>query len=161
MKSSGTVANFTGRLWSAQEQYAQCGDFGRAEFESLAQLVTKLHHSAVRAGEDERQFLFAQTVECTGDGPLIILYDWISAGGLIASVDETIERERIIIRRRDLLFHEHAEHANLVRVKDNRPIVTGAVDDYFWPGFAHVSFKLIVRLKTNLPGALSFTSGVK
>ena len=77
--------------------------------------MAKFQRAAVGAGIDKGEFLFAQTIQRAGDGVFVVFNNWIAAGRLIATIDERIQRQGIILGRGDLLFHQHAEDAHFLR----------------------------------------------
>lgn len=100
---------------SPRSQLAQClrpaeqhkvdhGRLRRFELIDAGQHVFVFGHAARAAVEDVDEIAIAQSFQSVGDGRLVVGDDGVATRFLIAGRDESIEGERVIFRRRQLLF---------------------------------------------------------
>jgi len=77
--------------------------------------VLVLGDAGVADGSDEGEVF--QRVECLPDLFFGEIEDWVATGALVARVEQSVEREWVVLGRGDLLFNERAENAELNLVK--------------------------------------------
>ena len=111
VEAVGAAAKLAWGLRTAEHQEAKNGGLVAAEIEDGADAVLILGHAAVADRGDER-YVF-ERVKCLTDFVFGKVEDGISAGALIARIDQCIERKRVVLRRGDLFFDERAENADL------------------------------------------------
>jgi hypothetical protein len=112
VKTVGAAAEFAWSLGAAQHQEAEDRGLVAAKVEDGADAVLVLGYASVADGRDESEIFKA--VESLTDLLFRKVENGIAAGALVARVHQGVERERVVLRRRDLLFDEGAEDAELV-----------------------------------------------
>src|SRR6266567_1785380 len=122
VKARTASANFPDSLWPTKHQHTHHRHLGWREMEDFRRDMLKLWNAAGAAVENVSEILFAQAIER--------LFNLIfSEGGnrttvvlLIARQRQPVECQRIIFRRRDLLFDQRAKDADFYFVQYSRHI---------------------------------------
>ena len=113
VKPLSARAQFTGGLGAAQHQHAQHGGLPTAQVDDLRQAVRMLGHPHIVAAQARRQSLGTQSGQRRLYRILVVRDHRLAVGFLVASVHQRVQRERVILGRRDLFFHEGAQHPRL------------------------------------------------
>ena len=114
VKPCAPRANFSDRLGAAEHEHTNRGQFRRAQVQVVGDVFV-FRDAAGAAIEDISKILFAQAVEGLFDFGLAEHGDRIPIVLLVTGQGQRVERQRIILRRRDLLFDQRAEDADFVR----------------------------------------------
>ena len=69
-------------------------------------------HTPLGRRDHAHQLLLAQTLKRVRDCLLVVSDYGVAVGNLIAGVDERVQSQRIVFRRRQLLLDERAEYAH-------------------------------------------------
>src|SRR5712692_1065367 len=96
MHAFGAGAKFAGSLRSAKQQDAENGSLVTIEIECLLEAVFVLGDTAVRGADGADQGLAVEGMQSLADGGFVEIHDRIAIRFLIASVDEGVERERVV-----------------------------------------------------------------
>jgi hypothetical protein len=131
VEAVGTAAEFAGGLGAAEHEQAENGGLIAAKVEDGADAVLVLGDAAVADGSDEGEVF--EGVERLADLIFSEFEDGVAAGFLIAGVDESIEREGIVLGSGNLLFDEGAENSELGGVE--RHIYKVPQAGWFGPAF--------------------------
>ena len=107
----GAAAEFAGSLRSAEQQYADDGDFAAVEVEDFLQAMLKLGHTAVRAAGWTSHSLFLQRGQGIANCGFVESHHWIAIVFLIAGVNQGVEGERVVVGRGDVFFDQGAQDA--------------------------------------------------
>ena len=83
------------------------------EVEDLAQPVLVLGHASIRAARPARQMQILQPVQSLAHRFFVQVRHRLAVRALVAGIDQRVQRERIVVRRRDFLFNQSAQHACL------------------------------------------------
>ena len=106
-------AQFGRCLRAAQHQQREQRHRGRRQAQHAAHVVLEAHHAAAAAFEDQAQLLQAvhrgQHLRIGG------IDDRLARGLLVAAGHQRVQRQRISVRHRVLLFHQHRQHAGFQR----------------------------------------------
>src|SRR5262249_12025934 len=70
-----------------------------------------------RPAQTRRQALGLQHLQRLFHRRIVVVHHRLAAGFLIARVDQSVQRERIVFRRGDVFLQERPQHANLDRMK--------------------------------------------
>jgi hypothetical protein len=111
IKTIGAAAEFAGSLGTAKHKKTKDGGFIAAKVENRTDAVLVLGYARIVDGGDEREVL--KRMESLPNLLFGQVQYGIAAGALVARVDQSVERERIIFRRGDLFFDQGAENAEL------------------------------------------------
>jgi hypothetical protein len=112
VEAVGAAAQFPGSLGAAQHQEAEDRGLVAAKVEDGADAVLVLGYAGIADGGDESEILKA--VESLTDLLFGKVENRITAGALIARVDQGVKGERVVLRRRNLFFDEGAEDTELM-----------------------------------------------
>jgi hypothetical protein len=115
-------AQFADGLRAAQHQHAEQCDLGGREEDGVGEGVLVFRDAAFRAVVNRREPLGAQAIEGAGNLAVVERRDRVAVGELVAGVGEGVERERIILGRREGFFDEGAEDADFGGGKRRRGI---------------------------------------
>jgi hypothetical protein len=102
-------------LGTAKHQEAEEGGFVAAKVEDSADAVLIFGDAGVVDWGREGEVF--ERVKRLADLVFREVKDGIAAGALVARVDQSVERERVVLRGGDLFFDQGAENAELDRVK--------------------------------------------
>ena len=111
MHAFGASAKFARSLGAAEEQHAQDGCLAAIEVEDFLQTMLVLSDAAVGAAGRSGESMLGERGERVADRLLVQLHHGFSIRLLIASIDERIQRERIVVGGGDVLFDESTEDA--------------------------------------------------
>lgn len=94
----GTTPEFSRCLWPAQKKDANDRDFPPVEVEYFLQPVLVFCNPAVGSARGTGQSFLLKRAESVADGVLVEIHHRLAIIFLITRVDESVERERIVIR---------------------------------------------------------------
>ncbi len=100
-----------GVLRAAQQEHADDGGFAAGEVEDLLQVVLEFGHAAVGAADGAGEMVVFESVQGLADFGFVELHNWLSIVLLLQALTQCIERERVVLRRRDLFFDQRAQDA--------------------------------------------------
>jgi len=112
IKPRAARANLANSLRTGQHQYAHHGEFRLVELQDFRRDVLEFRHATRAAMKDISQVLIAQAVQRLLDFRFGERHYRIAIVLLIARRCQRIQRQRIIFRRRDLLFDERTKDAD-------------------------------------------------
>jgi hypothetical protein len=104
-------AQFASGLRSAEQQDAHYGHVLPVQFEMLRQIVPVFLDPGAATKNDGDQFLFPKSANAVLDGFFVVSGDGFAIGSLVASGEQAVEGEGVILRNGPLLFEEAAENA--------------------------------------------------
>ena len=107
----GAAAEFAGSLRSAEKKDADDGDFAAVEVEDLLQAVFEFGDAAVGSAGRAGHAFFLQRGERVADGGFVEGHHRVAIIFLVAGVDQSVERERVVVGSGDVFFDEGAEDA--------------------------------------------------
>ncbi len=119
----GAAAEFAGSLRAAEEEHADDGDFAAVEVEDFLQAVFVFGDAAVGAAGWAGQALFLQGGEGVADGRFVESHHRVAIIFLVAGVDQSVERERVVVGRGDVFFDQRAEDAGFDFGEDHEAVV--------------------------------------
>jgi hypothetical protein len=108
----GTAAEFAGSLRAAEEKHAENGDLAAIEVENFLEAVLVFGDAAVGTAGWTGETFFLKRGERVTDGIFIEGRHGIAIIFLIAGVDQSVQREGIVIGRGNVFFDERAENAD-------------------------------------------------
>jgi hypothetical protein len=111
VEALGAGAEFAGSLRAAEKENAEERDFVAVEVEGFREAMLVLGDAAVGGG-GARQAVLVKGVERVANGVFVEGHDGFAIGFLVASVEDGVERERVIFRSGDFFFDERAEDAS-------------------------------------------------
>jgi len=123
MQSIAAAAHLPRRLRTAQKQQRQQRFLATVDVPQRVEVVIEAHRAPAHHAPDE--LLVLQAIERAIDIALAQLHHRLAIRFLIARRDERVERQRVVLRRRQLLFHEGAEDAELDGVEGAREMRAG------------------------------------
>ena len=106
MHAFGAGAKFAWGLGSTQQQDAENGGLVTIEIEGLLEAVLVLGHAGVQGAHGADQGLSVQRMQGLADGGFVEGHDRIAIRFLIASVDQGVQRERVVFGSGSFLFDE-------------------------------------------------------
>ena len=107
----GTAAEFAGSLRAAKKKHAEDGDFTAIKIENFLQAMFVFRDAAVGSAGGTGETFLLQRGEGLTDGIFVESHDGVAIIFLIASVYQSVQRERIVIGRGDVFFDERAKDA--------------------------------------------------
>jgi Swiss Army Knife protein, DSP-PTPase phosphatase domain len=110
------LVQLPGSLRPSQHEDAQHRDLVVGEVERLVEELPVLRRAAPRTARETRPAAPRETLERLVDLRLGVGDDGIAVGRLVAGKTESVERKRVLVRRRPLLLEEAAEDPKLDRV---------------------------------------------
>jgi hypothetical protein len=87
------------------------------EIKDLLQPVLELSNPAIRAARRPSQPVRLQSIQRVPHLRLIQVHYRLAIRLLVASVHQRIQRQRIILRRRNIFLHQRAQHPRLHRTQ--------------------------------------------
>jgi hypothetical protein len=115
----GAATQFARRLRATQQQHANQGGLGAGEVKDLLQPVLIFGDAAIGAAGRAGQPLLAHVPQCQADGFFVKTRYRLAIVLLIAGIDQSIQRKRIVVGRGDVFFDQRSEHAGFSRIKDD------------------------------------------
>ena len=115
VEAVGAAAKFAGGLRATEDQEAKERSFVAPQVKDGANAVLVLGDAGITDDGDECKIF--ERVKSLANFFFGEIEYRIAAGALIARVDQSVKRERIVFRRGDLFFDEGAENAELDRVQ--------------------------------------------
>ena len=113
MEAARAPANLADGLRAAQHQHTEGGQLRRRQLEDLTRHVLVLRHAALAPVEDVDEVLPPQRVYRLLDRPLVIVNRGVAVRDLVARVHQRVQRQRVVVGRRQLLLDERADDAHL------------------------------------------------
>jgi hypothetical protein len=111
MHAFGAGAKLTGSLRTAEQQNAENGDLLAVKIEGFLEAVFVLGDAAVRGADGADERLPVKRMQGLADGGFVEIHDGIAIRFLIASVEEGVQRKRIVFGSGDFFFDEAAQDA--------------------------------------------------
>ena len=105
------TAEFAGSLRTAEQQHTHDGDFAAVEVEDLLQAVLVFRDAAVGAARGAGHALLLQGHQRFADSAFVQRHHRVAVVLLVAGVDQSIERQRVVIGRGDVFFDQGAQDA--------------------------------------------------
>lgn len=109
VKAISAGAKFAGSLRSAEEQDAKQGDFVTVKIESVGEAMFKFGDAAVGGG-GTGEALLTKRLERLANGSLVEFHHRVTIGFLVRSVEQRVQRKRIVFGRGDLFFDERTKN---------------------------------------------------
>src|SRR5438876_5931008 len=106
MQAFGAGAQLAGSLRSTQQQDAENSGLMTIEIEGFLEPVLVLGDAAVRGTHRADQGLSVERMQSLADGSFVEIHHRIAIRFLVAGIDESIERERVVFGSGDLFFDE-------------------------------------------------------
>jgi len=116
MQPSRTLVQLPGRLRPAQHEDTENRNLGAAETDCLVEQLAILRRPAPRATREAGPAAAGEPLKRLMDLALFVGGDRIAVRRLVAGEAESVQRERVLVRRRALLLQEAAEDTELDRV---------------------------------------------
>jgi len=111
MHAFGAGAELAGCLRAAQQQNAEDGDLVTIKVEGFLKAMLVLGDAAVRGTDGTDEGLSVQGMQGLADGGFVEIHHGIAVRFLIAGVDESVQRKRIVLGSGDLFLDEGAQDA--------------------------------------------------
>jgi hypothetical protein len=126
VETVGAAAEFARGLGAAEHEKAEDGGLVAAKIEDRADAMLVLGDAGVVNRGDQGEIF--KRVDGLPDIFFGEIEHGVAAGTLVARVDQSIEGERIVLRRGDLFFYERAQDAKLMGREVHRYKVATAKD---------------------------------
>src|ERR1700734_3976178 len=108
----GAAAKLSGCLRAAEQKHTENRYLAAVEVENFLQAMLVFSDAAVSAAGWAREPLFLQGSKRVAYRTFIKSHDRFAIIFLITGVDQSVERQRIVIGSRNIFFNQGAEHAN-------------------------------------------------
>src|SRR6185369_2917022 len=108
MKPLGAAAKLPRSLRAAQQQHTEQSGLAAREVEYFLETVLVFSDTAIGAARRTSEPHFLQSRERVAHGILIQVHHWVSIVFLVAGVDQSVERQRIVVGSRDVFLDERA-----------------------------------------------------
>src|SRR5262249_12799914 len=107
------LLQLTRSLRPAEHQHREERDLLFAQAERLVEQMPELDRPAAGPARKTRPAAAAELVERAPDRRLVVVDDGVPVGRLVAREPERVQRERVLVGRRPLLFDQTAQDAQL------------------------------------------------
>ena len=104
-------SKFARCLRSAQKQLANYGNFRAIKIKCVLKAMLEFGNAAVARADRTYKRLRFQMIQGFADLVFLEMQNWIAVRLLVARVGESVQRERIILRRGDFFFDQRPENA--------------------------------------------------
>jgi hypothetical protein len=117
VQALGAGAELTRGLRTAQQEDRDQRRLGAVETQLLLEPLVILHHPKAGRLDEPDQLPVAQVPQRVDQSRLVISHDRVTAGGLVARREQSVQRQRVRVRYCPLLLQQGSQHPLLDRVQ--------------------------------------------